>query len=241
MTDKYLKRANAEYFHGRGLRVRLMKGEALKVFTGKTTSTPELSKKAKFGKGAEAFFTTVRLPIVTPIAAAILDAVKPLPQASTSSSTSSGAANAGAGQAFVERRMAPLQDLIAPVNFDVPPSALPEGYMQKASAYAVQRNLQKSSRGHHREDRRKALAAISRGEMTPGQYAQSLQGTCDYGRRGMKDQRKAIRKARKQERRMLRGKDNGKTERRANMAERRDIRRDDKLVWLVVYPIERGM
>lgn len=217
-----------------------MKGEALKVFTGKTTSTPELSKKAKFGKGAEAFFTTVRLPIVTPIAAAVLDAVKPLPQSSSSASSAANTINAGTSQTFVERRMAPLQDFIAPVNFDVPASALPKGLMQKASAHAVQQNLQENSHRHHREDRRKALAAISRGELTPGKYAQSLQGTCDYGRRGMKDQRKAIRKAYKQERRMLRGKNNGKTERRANMAERRDVRMDDKLVWLVVYPIERG-
>ena len=61
-----------------------MKGEALKKFIGLTADESKPTTMSKIGKGAEIFFTRVRLPIVTPIAAAVLDAVKPIPSSSTS-------------------------------------------------------------------------------------------------------------------------------------------------------------
>lgn len=237
VTDKYLKRANEEYFGVRGLRVRLMRDEALKIFCGQIDETSVSSAMAKFGKKAEAFFTTVRFPIVTPIASAVLDAVKPLPY--SSSSTSSSAAG-GLAQTFAERKIAALQSYISPVTFDVPPSAMPQAMMARASGWAAQRNHQTSQRRLNRDDHRQAPASTTRREMTAYEYTHSLQASPVLNRRVFKDQRRAVRQAYKQERHSMQGRSNGQTERRASMAARRDIRRDENLIWLVVYPIPRG-
>lgn len=232
-TDKYLKRANDEFFGIRGLRVRLMQDEALKVFCGSKSEATESSTMSKIGKKAEAFFTTVRLPIVTPIASAVLDAVKPLP------STSSPLAGEPT-KSFAEKKIAALQPHVASVSFDVPATAMPQGFMERAAAYAAQRKQGSVDRRVVLDDRRQALAAIARGETTARVYAQSLQASSAPTGRGFKDERKAIRRAYKQERRAMQGRSNGKVERRANMAERRELRRDEKLLWLVVYPVARG-
>ncbi|KAK9900588.1 hypothetical protein P389DRAFT_14987 [Cystobasidium minutum MCA 4210] len=232
-TDKYLKRVNEEYFAVRGLRACLMKEEALKTFCGKADSAATPPKTmAKIGKAAESFFTTVRLPIITPIASAVLDAVKPLPPVSSSSST------LGSPQTNAERRVQALHPNIAELNFDVPNSTLPAEIVEQASRNAVLLNRRTvQSQDVHRQ----ALGSISRREMTAQEYAGSLQAQTGHGssRRAFRDERKAIRRAYKQERRAHRGRNTGATERRANMAERRNLNRERDLLWLVVYPVER--
>lgn len=52
LTDRYLKKANDEYFGPRGLRVRLMKTEAMEYFVQKRVGKPQDDKIKSFGKAA---------------------------------------------------------------------------------------------------------------------------------------------------------------------------------------------
>lgn len=52
LTDKYLKKANDNFFGPRGLRVRLMKTEAMRQFVETLAAKPADSKMKSFGKSA---------------------------------------------------------------------------------------------------------------------------------------------------------------------------------------------
>lgn len=234
MTDRYLARANEGYFAPRGLKVRLMKGAALKIFSGLEDAKAKPSIGAKIGSGAETFFTRVRLPIVTPIAARVLDAVKPLPPSQQALGCN------GQPLTWTDRRLLSMQNTIAPLNFDVPATKVPESLMDRISQAFAKKDVKSAQKKQTRTDLNRSMLAVANGQTSAVEWSREQQGAFGNDRRAMKDERKAIRRAHKHERKAMRGRTSGKLERRVNMDQRRETKLDDQLIWLVVYPIEQG-
>jgi hypothetical protein len=215
-----------------------MNGDELSMISGKTAKSGRHSTMNKLGKEAEAFFTTVRLPIVSPIASRVLDIVKPLP--SSSSKMTTVQYSGPRGNPFVERRMSSMQSYIAPLNFEVSPSGTARNPVGQTMQNPFQRTHSPTQR-QSKEDSLRALLAISRGQISAHDYAWSLERASGLQERSVyKDERRFVKKAYKQERRVMKGKSISNLERRVHMAERREMTSEDKLMWVVVTPLARA-
>ena len=82
LTDKYLKKANDNFFGPRGLRVRLMKTEAMRQFVETLAAKPADSKMKSFGKSAARVGKIVGLHL--PITRTVINAMsKPVSDSSS--------------------------------------------------------------------------------------------------------------------------------------------------------------
>lgn len=134
-----------------------------------------------------------------------------------------------------------MRGYISDLTFQVPrPRQDYESYLRKASASAVQRNVAASGRKQERNERQRSMLAVTKGQMSAEDWMRTQQGTFTQDKKGMKEERKMLKRAHKQEKRHRKGKDGGKLERRANRDLRKEIKLEDNLLWLVAYPLDMG-
>ncbi|KAL8276602.1 hypothetical protein RQP46_011025 [Phenoliferia psychrophenolica] len=123
LTEKYLTYTNETFFAPRGLRVRICNTAAMRQLVGLDDGEPvPISKLAYAGKVAEAI--ALKLPII----GKGISRFK-VPTVTTVDPNSSSS--------LLDRRLAPIEHLVMPLSYDVPPPAAPAGLMDKTSNLAV--------------------------------------------------------------------------------------------------------
>ncbi|KAI5117563.1 hypothetical protein M0805_004476 [Coniferiporia weirii] len=227
LSDRLLRRANADYFAPRGLRVRLCKTAAMRQIVGldtMSTAEPKLSGKlAKFGKGVGRTAETVALHL--PIIREAYNRVAPsVPAVDPSSS----------GEVAM-RRMLVLQGYTLPLSFDVPPAAPVEGIMDKASGLSVRMQAWRLRRKEADTNRKRQLLAFQEGRSaTPP----PMPSSSSSGNRNLLEVALDWRKDRIWQLQELRagiaGRSSGKLRTNVEIADRLEWNSTDNLLWVVL-------
>ncbi|KAI5121177.1 hypothetical protein M0805_005978, partial [Coniferiporia weirii] len=225
LSDRLLRRANADYFAPRGLRVRLCKTAAMRQIVGlDTTSTTEPTfsgKLAKFGKGAGRTAETVALHL--PIIRTVYNRVAPSVPAVDPNAP---------GEAAV-RRMLVLQGYALPLSFDVPPVTPVEGIMDKASGLSARMQSWRLRKKEADTNRKRQLLAFQEGRSaTPP----SMPSSSSSGNRNPLEVALDWRKDRnwqRQERRAASGR-SSKLRTNVEIADRLEWNSTDNLLWVVL-------
>ncbi|KZP01796.1 hypothetical protein CALVIDRAFT_594475 [Calocera viscosa TUFC12733] len=178
LSDKFLRRANKEFFGPRGLTVRLCRTEAMRVLVGKDAPAAQQPGKAmqvasKIGMGVEN--VALRLPI--PFAGRIIEAVhKPLAPVDPRSPLG-----------VTQRRMQDLQGFVCPLDFDVPPAKRPEDVIGKMNDFMVKIDNNKALKSQNKAAQKRRLLAIRQGGASAASFSSSSSSS-SLQSRGMQPQ-----------------------------------------------------
>ncbi|KAL8277543.1 hypothetical protein RQP46_010098 [Phenoliferia psychrophenolica] len=153
LTEKYLTYTNETFFAPRGLRVRICNTAAMRQLVGLDDGEPvPISKVAYAGKVAEAI--ALKLPIIGKgISRFKVPTVTPIDPNSSSS--------------LLERRLAPIEHLVMPLSYDVPPPAAPAGLMDKTSNLAVKLRKHQVGSAEDKAMTQRRLLAYQNGTLDP--------------------------------------------------------------------------
>ncbi|KAL5527873.1 hypothetical protein ACEPAG_6674 [Sanghuangporus baumii] len=248
LTDRYLRRANAEYFAPRGLRVRICKTAAMRQLTGldpvPDANEPTSTKVKKFAvqSGRVAETVVLHLPIIRKWYNRIAPGVPSIP---------AGAEGLGGATA---RRLAMIQDHALPLTFDVPPPPPEEGLMNKASGLSVRLQTQRARQKEAKTERKRQLLAIQEGRATSlapmpssdigsststssssSSSAQNVLGQAVDWRQARKDKRAEQRALR----RASRGRVSRGLQSSVELADRMEWKTTHMLLWVVVLNAEQ--
>ncbi|KIY70236.1 hypothetical protein CYLTODRAFT_442133 [Cylindrobasidium torrendii FP15055 ss-10] len=204
VTDKYLARANKEYFFPRGLSVRLCKTPAVRLLARPDNVPSPTSTLSQVAKTAQT--VGLHLPIVRKIMARAMSPVDPIDRSKST----------------FERQIAALDcdGAIAELDFNVPPPKAPEGMSQKAQELESTMNQRRAKRREERAQRQIDDQRTSRNEEHRRSSAERpTKGERKEERKEEKRERKEERKEEKRER---------KEERKEDKRERKEERREDK-------------
>ncbi|KAF5364909.1 hypothetical protein D9758_008146 [Tetrapyrgos nigripes] len=168
LTDRYLRAANLNLFHPRGLSARLCTTPAMRLLISETDQNGETKKKGKkremlnqFGRGVGS--AVLKSPIPIPFGRSIVRAVA---DKAPSIAVIEGETIQGS---MLRRRLAVVQEpgLALPLKLDgMPPPEKPKGVMDKMSAWGVKADGWLEGRRERRnEQRRRALKRLE--EETP--------------------------------------------------------------------------
>jgi hypothetical protein len=219
LTDRLLKHANSTFFEPRGLKVRLMKTEAMRRFVGIDSADGPSASKAKriaktVGHGIES--VAYRLPI--PFLGRVVSAL-----------THPSGIDPNSPYNVTERRMVALQGYITPVSFDVPPAKMPEAIMDKASELCIKLRLWQGKRADTKAMRNRRMLAIAEGRSQPTYY-----GVSEYNdRRSRRAERRARNGRSGKHVRKLRG--------QVAKADRLEANATDGLVWVVLMNADQDI
>ncbi|KAL5487557.1 hypothetical protein ACEPAI_5665 [Sanghuangporus weigelae] len=248
LTDRYLRRANTEYFAPRGLRVRICKTAAMRQLTGldpvPDANEPTTSAKVKkfaVQSGRVAETVVLHLPIIRKVYNRFAPGVPSIP---------AGAEGLGGVTA---RRLAMIECHALPLTFDVPPPPPEEGLMNKVSGLSVRLQTQRARQKEARTERKRQLLAIQEGRatsLTPvpssdigtststsssSSSAQDVLGQATKWRQARKDRRaehRALRRAR-------RGRVSRGLQSSVELADRMEWKATRMLLWVVVLNAEQ--
>ncbi|KAF8343179.1 uncharacterized protein EI90DRAFT_3115695 [Cantharellus anzutake] len=215
LTDRYLLKANRTYFEPRGLRVRLMKTEAMHHFIGIGRGKEETSKLKNFFKGAgrtaEKAVFKIPLPIIGPIVGRTIIHF---------SDRQAPKVDPNDPRDATHRRIAALYPHVFPVSTDVPPPLPPSSLLDKASALQIKLRNSKQMRTEAKGMRARRLLAAANGE-----------ATADYQTRR---ERRLARRAASGRRRARR-----RLEYRAAKADRLEMLGTEGSLWIVLLTLEQ--
>ncbi|KAK7442481.1 hypothetical protein VKT23_016078 [Stygiomarasmius scandens] len=162
-TDRFLRAANLNLFHPRGLSVRLCTTSAMLLLLSGTENVPNKSKTKeklnKFGRGVGSVLlkSPIPIPLANPIIRAIADKPAPVPVGETIEGS------------VLRRRLALVQEpgLALPLRFDgMPPPAKPKGVMDRMSSLGVKADGWMETRKERRnEERRRILKKLDDEDM----------------------------------------------------------------------------
>ncbi|THU98669.1 hypothetical protein K435DRAFT_837982 [Dendrothele bispora CBS 962.96] len=161
ISDRYLRTANLNLFHPRGLSVRLCTTPAMLMLIQSSNSNSGDKKKGKTkaklnkigrGVGSALLNSPIPIPLAGPIVRAIADKPVPIPPGET------------AEGAVLRRRLTVVQDpgLALPLQFEgMPPPLKPKGVMDRMSELGVKAGNWKETRKERRnEERRRMLKRL---------------------------------------------------------------------------------
>ncbi|KAF5364913.1 hypothetical protein D9758_008148 [Tetrapyrgos nigripes] len=179
LTDRYLRAANLNLFHPRGLSVRLCTTPAMQLLISETDENGETKKKGKtkerlnkFGRGVGS--ALLKSPIPLPLASSIVRAVADKP---SSVPVIEGETIQGS---VLRRRLAVVQEpgLALPLRLDgMPPPVKPEGVMDKMSAWGVKADSWFDNRRERKnEQRRRALKRFEEENLNPWSLQRQMPG-----------------------------------------------------------------
>lgn len=248
LSDAYLKRANNLYFSPRGLRARLCKTAAMRRLIGldpdpasedPSSPPPKESKGKKIKKKAGNWASLVALHV--PGAKTVYN----------NKAASVATIPSGIGE-VTARRIALLDGYALPVSFDVPPKEKREGKLADMEA-----KLQARSKKSDAEiDRKRQLLAIQEGRATslvsstpplsgassPASPASGIASSQGYAgpepdwkqiRKDMQDEQDALMRARS-------GQVDERLRKEVQIADRKEWKKTDMLLWLVVLSADEG-
>ena len=242
LTDRYLSRANREFFGPRKLKARLMTGEALRVLVGMQDKGK--SKWAAFGRGAGHVYNVVPLPIIRPI----VDRVITLANTVTASDQNQTLSHTNYQQEFAHRRLDRFQNHVAQLSFDVPDPIKPKGLIDQTSALAVKFNKRKLTKAESQKKFNQDLLAVAQGRMSSQEYmnrytaSRSGSGSGPTSVLDTRKGRKEAKKIQKREEDFNKGKSPSKgLQRRVARSQKDELYAEDKALWLIVHSAEEGM
>lgn len=239
LTDRYVRRANEEYFAPRGLRVRICRTPAMRQLIGRdptpdpTAQKSVSSKTTNFAKGAGRVAETVVLHL--PIARKIYNRVAPSPPS----------IEPGMAGGMSARRLDVLEGHALPLSFDVPPPAPEEGIMDKASGLSVRLQTWRASQAEAKVDRKRQLLAIQEGRATsltprPSQSSSGSSQNVLTQAWDWRQSRKDDKAVRRSTRRGKYGRVNRNLRTRVEIADRKEWNATDRLLWVVLLNAEQG-
>ncbi|KAH8113843.1 hypothetical protein DFH11DRAFT_278873 [Phellopilus nigrolimitatus] len=234
LTDRYMRRANTEYFAPRGLRARICKTAAVRLLVGldappsAMASTSSKFKQHAKTAGEVAETVALHLPVIRKVYNRL---APPVP-----------AVDPNAPGDMTSRRLSVLQGYVLPLSSNVPPPAPLEGLMQKASGLGMRLDSWKVNRTAASADRNRRLLAIQEGRATrvlsppvrsPGSSQKILKQALDRrgDRRRNKDERRALRRRTEKSSRKLQTK--------VKIADRKEWKTTDNLLWVVLVNAEQ--
>ncbi|KZP01795.1 hypothetical protein CALVIDRAFT_594474 [Calocera viscosa TUFC12733] len=155
LTDRYLRRANREYFEARGLRVRLCRTAAMRALVGKdeAVASPHRSVRIARSIGRPIENLMLKYPIIPGTGKLFERMHKPLAPVDAHSELS-----------VTERRLKDLQGFICPLEFDVlPEPTKPEDLVGKMNDLAVRMDKNAALNRENRAVRTRRLLEIRKG------------------------------------------------------------------------------
>ncbi|KAL5529953.1 hypothetical protein ACEPAF_6210 [Sanghuangporus sanghuang] len=247
LTDRYLRRANAEYFAPRGLRVRICKTAAMRQLTGldpvPDANEPTSAKVKKFAiqSGRVAETVVLHLPIIRKVYNRFAPSVP---------SIRPGAEGLGGVTA---RRLAMIEGHTLPLTFAVPPAPPEEGLMNKVSGLSVRLQTQRAGQKEAKIERKRQLLAIQEGRatsLTPvpsSDIGTSISTSSSFSSAqnvlGQATDWRQARKDRRAEQRALRRAKRGRVSRglqsSVELADRMEWKTTRMLLWVVVLNAEQ--
>lgn len=249
LTDRYLRRANKEYFAPRGLRVRLCKTAAMRQLIGlDPTTDPDAPPPGFMDKAKAAAVTTGRVAetvaLHLPIIRIWYNKLAPKVQAIDPGAIANAEENAEISGATA-RRLAIVADYTLPLRFDMPEPQPPEGFYNKTSGLAVRLDTWKGAYAETSKDRKRQLLAVMEGRAAPHTISTPRSGGSS-GDKGFFEKwadDRAQRKDEKDYRRAMKRLSKGKTRRVKNqvqIADRLEYKSTRNLMWLVLLNEEQG-
>ncbi|KAH8113832.1 hypothetical protein DFH11DRAFT_1704716 [Phellopilus nigrolimitatus] len=235
LTDRYMRRANVEYFAPRGLRARICKTAAVRQLVGldappsATASTSSKFMQHAKTAGGVAETVALHLPVIRKVYNRL---APPVP-----------AVDPNAPGDMTSRRLSVLQGYVLPLSFDVPPPAPLEGFMEKASGLGMRLDSWKVNRAAASADRNRHLLAVQEGRATglpppptrsPGSSQNILEQAWEWrgDRRRNKDEGRALRRAEF-------GRSSSKLQTKVEIADRKEWKTTDNLLWVVLVNAEQ--
>ncbi|KAI5121179.1 hypothetical protein M0805_005980 [Coniferiporia weirii] len=226
LTDRLLRRANAEYFAPRGLRVRICKNAAMRQIIGLDAPTPEPHGSEKFTRfkksaGRTAETVALHLPVVRKI---YNHYAEPVP-----------AVDPNAPGEMAARRMLPLQGYVLPLTFDVPPPVPLTGMLDKASELTMRMESWQLHRDQEDKNHMRQVLAYQQGHSTYLPLT-PLTSSSDESQNVFERtlEKKREKKWRKQEERAIKGDPSTRLRQGVEVADRLEWNSTDALLWIVV-------
>ena len=253
LTDRYLRRANKEYFAPRGLRVRLCQTSAMRQLIGlDPTPDPDAPPPGAGDKAKAVAVKTGRIAetivLHLPIIRLWYNRLAPKVQSIAPGAIADAEQNAEISGATA-RRLAIIADYSLPLRFDVPEPAPLEGVLQRTSGLAVRLDSWKAKFTEKDKERKRQLLAVMEGRapvhaITPPKTPATPE---EREKKGFfekmaddRNQRKDEKSYRKAMRHLARGKGSNRVRAQVQIADRLEYKSTRNLIWLVLLNEEQG-
>lgn len=239
LTDRYITRANATFFDARGLKVRIIRGDAIHKFI--KLLNPNATKAKNVAKASEKVVR--RIPIVGLAAGIMLGFGKGVASAVTP------VANLASQSLHVQAVLGAIASDVARLKVDVSWPSQPAPLQDSSSAINQKLRSASARKRESEQARRQQLSAIDRGDLTIDDAVVSLSipnwlDASDQRRRlrlQARQQRRAYKHARRSVRRgfyvdsAMSSSSQGPSSPPPVMA---SSSKEDHLLWLTVYSVE---
>lgn len=225
LSDRFLQRANKEFFAPRGLRVRICKTAAMRQLVG-LGAEPEKGKLAAAGHTAETI--ALQLPIIRRVYNRVA-APPPVPSSCDPNLPSS----------MAQRRLASLEGHALPLDFEVPPPAPQEKITEKAQGMSMRLEQSRERKKEAKATRNRELLAIAEGRAT----SLSSPPLIDPNNPSKKELKQARRMEKKAHKAQLAGMDPKKLKKLQNkvlLDDRVEYNANQDLLWIVLLNADQG-
>ncbi|KZT55812.1 hypothetical protein CALCODRAFT_518508 [Calocera cornea HHB12733] len=163
LSDKYLRRANKDYFGPRGLKVRLCRTAAMRMLIGKDApdgkQNTAMHVAGRIGMGIENVALRLPLPFAGRVIETIHAPLRPIDPRSPLGVT--------------ERRMQDLQGFVCPLDFNVPPAKSPEDILGRMNDFVVKLDNNKALKSQNKAAQKRRLLAIRQGGASAASFSSS--------------------------------------------------------------------
>lgn len=236
LTEQYLHRANAEMFDARGLKARLIRGNALQKFI--KLLNPTSAKAKTIAKGSEKVVRSI--PIVGLAAGIVLGVGKGVASAVTP------VANLANQSLYLQGVLGPLASNVARLQVDATWPSRPLQLQDAGSSLSQTLQTASAKKREAEQSQRQRLAAIDRGDLTIDESTISASipewHSSRDQRRQQRREARHLRNAQYQQRRdMRRGYFSTANSMASNNGGQQSFLppKEDRSLWLVIYPVEQ--